>query len=116
MSSGASPVSCWWRPACGWCCNGYGEHPPGFQFLGTARNQDFADLFAALNAAEARYLLVGGYAVAFHAEPRFTKDLDIWVGASPGNATRVHNALAAFGAPLSGITPSDLATMGQDGD
>lgn len=52
-------------------------------------NQDFADLFAALNAAEARYLLVGGYAVAFHAEPRFTKDLDIWVEASPVNAARV---------------------------
>jgi hypothetical protein len=32
-------------------------------------NQDFADLFAALNAAEARYLLVGGYAVALHAKP-----------------------------------------------
>lgn len=40
-------------------------------------NQDFADLFAALNAAEARDLLVGGYAVALHAEPRFTKDLDM---------------------------------------
>ena len=38
---------------------------------------DFRDLFAALNAAEARYLLVGGYAVAFHAQPRFTKDLDV---------------------------------------
>ena len=41
-------------------------------------NPDFGDLFAALNAAEARYLLVGGYAVAFHAQPRFTKDLDVW--------------------------------------
>jgi hypothetical protein len=75
-------------------------------------NQDFADLFAALNAAEARYLLVGGYAVSFHAEPRFTKDLDIWVEASPVNAARVHEALVAFGAPLAGITPSDLSTMG----
>jgi hypothetical protein len=40
-----------------------------------AVNRDFRDLFAALNAAGARYLLVGGYAVAFHAEPRSTKDL-----------------------------------------
>ena len=75
-------------------------------------NQDFADLFAALNAAEARYLLVGGYAVALHAEPRFTKDLDIWIEASAGNAARVHRALAAFGAPLSGISELDLATSG----
>ena len=75
-------------------------------------NQDFAALFAALNAAEARYLLVGGYAVAFHAEPRFTKDLDVWIEANPGNASRVHDALTAFGAPLSGIATSDLATTG----
>jgi len=38
-------------------------------------NRDFRDLFSAFNAAGVRYLLVGGYAVAFHAEPRFTKDL-----------------------------------------
>ena len=75
-------------------------------------NQDFADLFAALNAAEARYLLVGGYAVALHAEPRFTKDLDIWIDVSADNAARVHGALAAFGAPLSGISVLDLATPG----
>ena len=42
-------------------------------------NRDFRDLFAALNGAAARYLLIGGYAVGFHAEPRFTKDLDVWV-------------------------------------
>jgi hypothetical protein len=38
-------------------------------------NSDFRDLLAALNAADARYLVVGGYALALHAEPRFTKDL-----------------------------------------
>jgi len=46
-------------------------------------NPDFRDLFAALNAAGARYLLVGGYAVAFHAQPRFTKDLDVWTDPDP---------------------------------
>ncbi len=49
-------------------------------------NPDFRDLFAALNAAGARYLLVGGYAVAFHAQPRFTKDLDVWTDLDPANA------------------------------
>lgn len=73
-------------------------------------NSDFRDLFAALNAAGARYLVVGGYALALHAEPRFTKDLDIWVERSPANALAVWNALAAFGAPLADISPDDLAS------
>lgn len=72
-------------------------------------NPDFRDLFSALNAAGARYLLVGGYAVAFHAEPRFTKDLDVWIEASQPNATRAYEALRAFGAPLGGLSPADLA-------
>lgn len=77
-----------------------------------AVNPDFRDLFAALNAAGARYLLVGGYAVAFHAEPRFTKDLDVWTEPSPANAARVHEALQAFGAPLQELTQGDLARAG----
>ncbi len=40
-------------------------------------NPDFRDLFAAFNAARVRYLLVGGYALAFHGKPRFTRDLDV---------------------------------------
>jgi len=58
-----------------------------------AVNPDFRDLFAALNAVDARYLLVGGYAVAFHAQPRFTKDLDVWTDPEPANAARVREAL-----------------------
>jgi hypothetical protein len=77
-----------------------------------AVNPDFRDLFAALNAAAARYLLVGGYAVAFHAEPRFTKDLDVWTEPSSDNARRVHDALRAFGAPLHDLGPDDLARPG----
>jgi hypothetical protein len=42
-------------------------------------NADFRDLSAALNEAGAEYLLVGGHAFSFHAFPRFTKDLDVWV-------------------------------------
>jgi hypothetical protein len=46
---------------------------------------DFLDLVIELNRADARYLLVGGHAVAFHGRPRATKDFDLWVEASPEN-------------------------------
>ena len=73
-------------------------------------NRDFRDLFAALNDAGARYLVVGAHAVAFYAEPRFTKDLDVWVDASPANASKVMAALQAFGAPLADVSEKDFAT------
>jgi hypothetical protein len=75
-------------------------------------NPDFRDLFAELNDAGVEYLLVGGYALAFHAVPRFTKDLDVWVNATQANAARVHSALARFGAPLEQLRPSDLERPG----
>lgn len=75
-------------------------------------NPDFSDLFAALNGAGARYLLVGGYALAFHGHPRFTKDLDVWVEAESENALRVHAALREFGAPLHDLSPEDLTRAG----
>ena len=75
-------------------------------------NRDFSDLFAALNDADARYLLVGAHAVAFHAEPRYTKDLDVWVDATPDNARRVMAALRAFGAPLECASDADFAQPG----
>lgn len=75
-------------------------------------NPDFRDLFAVLNAAGARYLLVGGYAVAFHAQPRFTKDLDIWTEPEAANAVRVYEALRQFGAPLQDLATADLERAG----
>ena len=66
-------------------------------------NSDFKDLLRALNEAQARYLVVGGYAVIKHTEPRYTKDLDIWVSPDIENAKRVYSALQNFGAPLSGV-------------
>lgn len=42
-------------------------------------NRDFVDLLRALSSAGAEYLLIGGYAVGFHAQPRYTKDLDVWI-------------------------------------
>jgi hypothetical protein len=74
---------------------------------------DFLDLLTALNAADARYLLVGGHAVGFHGVPRATKDVDVWVEASLDNAARVLAALRAFGAPMSGLSEADLSTPGQ---
>ena len=73
-------------------------------------NPDFKDLFAVLNETGVRYLLIGSYALAFHAQPRFTKDLDIWVEPDPANAQRVLSALKNFGAPTDDITPSDLSS------
>src|SRR5262245_63320754 len=61
---------------------------------------DFKDLIALLNKHEVKYLVVGGYAVARHAQPRATKDLDILIQTTPKNAAAVYAALAEFGAPL----------------
>ena len=44
-------------------------------------HQDFKELLSAFNAGQVRYLIVGGYAVSYHAQPRATKDLDILIGA-----------------------------------
>jgi hypothetical protein len=74
-------------------------------------NPDFKDLFRCLNDAGARYLVVGAYAVIFHTEPRYSKDIDIWVEPSPGNADKVFRALARFGAPLADLTVEDLANV-----
>jgi hypothetical protein len=60
---------------------------------------DFKDLLAVFAAHNVEYLIVGGYAVGFHARPRFTKDIDVWVGHSPENLKRVRAALEEFGAP-----------------
>jgi hypothetical protein len=70
--------------------------------------QDFKELLSAFNEHRVKYLIVGGYAVAIHAQPRATKDLDLFVQPSPENAKAVFAALAKFGAPLAGLTPEDL--------
>lgn len=70
--------------------------------------KDFEDLLSAFNAHRVEYLIVGGHAVSFHAQPRATKDIDLFVGIDPGNAQAVYNALADFGAPLQSIRVQDL--------
>jgi Nucleotidyl transferase of unknown function (DUF2204) len=71
--------------------------------------QDYKDLLSAFNAHGVRYLIVGGYAVIFHAQPRFTRDIDLFIKADPENAKATYEALAAFGAPLQSIRVEDLS-------
>jgi predicted nucleotidyltransferase len=71
-------------------------------------NSDFKDLLHDLNGAGVRYLIVGGYAVMVHTEPRYTKDLDVWIDPTESNARMLLAALAEFGAPTASVVPSDF--------
>lgn len=73
-------------------------------------NRDFCELLSELSAAEARFLIVGAYALALHARPRATGDLDLWIEPTPENAVRVLEALRRFGAPAGGLTAEDFTT------
>lgn len=73
-----------------------------------AANPDFKDLFSIFNEEKVEYLVAGAHAVIYFSEPRYTKDLDIWVNPTVENAIRVHAALARFGAPLKGISIDDF--------
>lgn len=64
-------------------------------------------LLRAFNDHGVKYLIVGGYAFGVHAEPRATKDLDIFIRADQENSDAVFRALAQYGAPLDGFSPSD---------
>jgi hypothetical protein len=75
-------------------------------------NPDFRDILSAFIDAHVEFLVVGGYAMAAHRLPRATKDLDLWVGPSPTNATRVLRALDTFGAPRHDLTAADLEVDG----
>jgi len=69
---------------------------------------DFKELLSALNAHQVKYLVVGGYAVSFHAAPRATRDLDILIKADPDNGRAAFAALVQFGTPLEGLSSQDL--------
>jgi hypothetical protein len=71
--------------------------------------QDYKDLLYAFHAHGVRYLIVGGYAVIYHAQPRFTNDIDLFIKADSANAQATYAALSEFGAPLEGIRPEDFA-------
>jgi len=69
---------------------------------------DFKELLNLFEKHEIRYLIVGGYAVMKYSEPRFTKDLDVWIATDPENADAVYAALKEFGAPLANLTAVDF--------
>lgn len=71
-------------------------------------NQDYKDLLSAFQSHGVKYLIVGGFAVIYHSQPRFTKDMDIFISADPKNAKAAYAALASFGAPLASMRPEDF--------
>jgi hypothetical protein len=70
--------------------------------------KDQRDIIAAFNTHGVKYLVIGGQAVSIHADPRGTKDLDVFIKADEENSKAVFAALAEFGAPLGGMTPDDF--------
>jgi len=76
-----------------------------------AENPHYRELLQLLNEFEAEYLIVGGFAAMKYGEPRYTKDLDVWVHNSTENSRRVVEALKKFGTPIDhdGITQHTFA-------
>ena len=75
-------------------------------------NSDFSDLLRLFNDNGVRYLVIGGYAFIQYAEPRYTRDLDLWISTDSKNAAAVYRALKEFGAPLTDLTEDDFAEEG----
>ncbi len=73
---------------------------------------DFKELLSFMEKHKVRYLVVGGYAVMRYTEPRFTKDLDLWISTDKENSKAVYAAPKEFGAPLKDLTPADFAQEG----
>jgi hypothetical protein len=71
-------------------------------------NPDFQEFLRSFVAHRVRFLIVGGYALAVHGHPRYTKDLDVWIWPDPSNAERVVSALEEFGFSGLGLTASDF--------
>jgi hypothetical protein len=71
-------------------------------------NQDFREFIELLNKHNVRYLVIGGYAVAFHGHPRYTKDLDIWIWMEKTNSKNLLSALKEFGFGSFGLNDEDF--------
>ena len=71
--------------------------------------EDLKELLRAFNEHGVKYLIVGGYAFGVHAEPRATKDLDIFIRPDQENGKKVFRALTQYGAPLADLIPADFA-------
>ena len=75
-------------------------------------NSDFAELLTLLHDCRVEYLVVGGYAVIHYAEPRYTKDLDLWIRPELANAQRFREALLRFGGWVGEMTAETFAEEG----
>jgi len=75
-------------------------------------NSDFSDLLRIFNVNGVKYLVIGGYAVIQYAEPRYTKDLDVWISTDESNAEAVYKSLREFGAPLEELSTKDFSEEG----
>ena len=75
--------------------------------------QDFEEFFESCNKNGVEYVVVGGYAFAFHAHPRYTGDIDVFVRPSEDNARRIIKALNDFGFKLTSLTWQDVASAGK---
>jgi hypothetical protein len=75
--------------------------------------KDFEEFFASFNRAGVKYLIVGGYAFALHAHPRYTGDVDVFVQSSEANAHRIMQALVDFGFTVSSLSWEDFTTPGR---
>ncbi len=71
-------------------------------------NQDFKEFIALLNANQVRYLVVGGYAVALHGYPRYTKNIDVWIEMAAENSARIVLTLDQFGFGSLGLKEEDF--------
>lgn len=69
---------------------------------------DFKDFIELLNAHNVEYLIVGGYALAFHGHPRYTKDIDIWIATNTVNAERMLKVLTDFGFSSLALSQQDF--------
>ena len=78
-----------------------------------ALNSDFKEFIELLNTHEVAYLVVGGYAVAMHGHPRYTKDIDIWLERSKENAEKIVNVLSDFGFSNIDLVPGDFLKPSQ---
>jgi predicted nucleotidyltransferase len=73
---------------------------------------DFEDFVALLNKHEVDYMIVGGYALAFHGKPRHTGDLDIWINISDENAQKMVKVINEFGMAALGMEKEDFLLQG----
>jgi predicted nucleotidyltransferase len=74
--------------------------------------KDFEDFVRLLNQHKVEYMVVGGYALAFHGKPRHTGDLDIWINISEKNASRMLRVLKGFGMSPMGFKKEDFLKPG----